>query len=246
MGSFLHEEGIRIARGLVPGTISQLAFGFNASVSTNWETIHTPGNLILYPSTAGVVSITTTDSQNNPEGTGAGFCNIRGLDANFNMIEETVTLDGTNTVTSENEFIRVNRACLDCVLGDSKLTGTLSATINGNQIFAIDSQYDNTALRAVYTVPAGHDGFIHQTLFNHGRENQSALIGLFVRPFERSFRLLGMYETFQGVVIDPNYQVPIKVPEKTDIEIRMRSLSGTVSGAATLGLIIVRNRTYDT
>lgn len=245
MGSFLHEEGIRIARGLVPGTISQNVFGFNASIGTNWETIHTPGNLIIYPQTAGVVSITTTDSENNPSGSGAGFCNLRGLDADFKMIEEVVVLDGTNTVTSDKEFIRINRACLDCTQGDGKLAGTLSATINGQQIFTIDSQYDNTALRAVYTVPAGYDGFINQTTFVHGKENQAGLIGLFVRPFERSFRLFGLYETFQGSVIDPNYQVPIRLPEKTDIEFRMRSLSGSVSGSASMGLIIVRNRTYD-
>ena len=243
-GSYLSEEGLRIARGLVPGTYPKVLFGLNTAIGVGWETIHTASNLYTWPTSPGIISITTTNAQNTPLGTGAGYANIDGLDVNYNQIEEVVELDGLNTVTTTNEYFRVNRVCLDCVIGDAKLIGSVTATLNGQPVFDISDAYDNTALRGMYTVPAGYDAFLMETLFTQGKENQSGYVGLFVRPFGRSFRMFSAFETFQGMVINPSYFIPIKVTQKSDIEFRMRALAGSVSGSIRVSFIIVKNSTY--
>ena len=83
---------------------------------------------------------------------------IEGLDANYHEQTETVTLTGTSAVTTTNTFIRVFRMTYE----DGANVGTITArtvSASGTVVAQIDVGYAQT-LMAVYTIPAGHTGYL--------------------------------------------------------------------------------------
>ena len=116
-----------------------------------------PGG-ILYPfkSTATTMEVFSTNAADTAAGVGARTLVVNGLDANYNEISETVTLNGA-TVAMVNTYIAINSAFVatsgssNGSVGDIHIRDSGGGTVRG----IVDAVY-GTMRSSIYTVPAGH------------------------------------------------------------------------------------------
>jgi hypothetical protein len=227
---------LQVSRGLVDGHKRVFKFGYNEEIQNVEETIWDVGGLYAYPSSA--VTMTATSSS------GATDENvqvtIQGLDASYNELSETVTLNASGTATTTGSFLRVNRAFV--------ASGTASAgniTIaNGGTTYAYISTSHQQTLMALWTVPAGYTAYLFQvdtTAFTI-QNNKVATIRMVTRELNGVFRTQQKFDLFQASY-HQDIVCPQPIPEKTDIEFRAiaDSLNADLRVSATFDIIYIAN-----
>ena len=223
-------EGIHIARGAVAQTSHINKFGYNTSVGTGFEVVADLGTNYL-PTSAGVVSIVSSDANDDDGDTGARTVEIQGLDADYNELSETVTMNGTSAVTTTASFLRVFRMKV-LTAGSSQVNeGNLTASIGGTDIAIIHSDNGGQTLMAVYTIPAGKKGYLLKFQGSISK-NQEAVYQLRIKngTSDAAWQMKGQWGTFaQPVTYD--YPVPIEIPEKTDIQVQAKAGATSEIGA---------------
>ena len=103
----LTEQNINIARGVIRGTTVIHKFGRNPNIGGIPETVWEQGGVYTYLTVASTIYVSGADAQDGAAGTGARTVTVQGLDADYNAIEETLTVDGA---VSTQSFLRVYRA----------------------------------------------------------------------------------------------------------------------------------------
>jgi hypothetical protein len=207
--------GLGVAKGQFQDITSIHKFGANFDIDNNSEpeTVWSAGG--LYPwsafATAQTLYCLSDDESDTEEVT------IQGLDADYNLLFENVTLNGTTPVTTTNEFMRVFGMSYE---GAAENAGTITARVtsgSGTIVAQIDGEFGQT-LMCVYTIPAGHTGYL---LCGDAsvQKSKDAQIKFFVREFGKSFKIAHMAEVFE-VTYRYDFPVPMRIPEKTDLEVR--------------------------
>lgn len=216
-------EGIHISRGAVADTSHINKFGYNSAVGTSFETITDLGGNQYYPTSAGVVSVVSTDANDDDGDTGARTVKVQGLDGNYEEISETITLNGTSAVTTTASFLRVFRMRVITAGTTGTNEGNITASIGGNDIARISSANGGQTLMAVYTVPKGKTAYL---IDFHGSlsKNQEAVFMIRTKNGAESsaWQVKAMFGTFANAV-HYHYPVPIEITEKTDIEVRVKA-----------------------
>ncbi len=223
---------LNIARGLVKGTTHIHKFGAVPSMSTSTTGTVWDINDTVYPwsafNTASVLSVAATTAENGHEVT------IVGLDSNYNSLTETVTISA-GAATTTNQFRRVFRAFNDQPEAnniDIKVGSTIVA-----RILAGNSQ----TLMAVYTIPAGHTGYIWKGTMT-AQASADATGNMFVRYFgQTSFRIGHSFEVSGvGGPYTYDFPIPLPIPEKTDIDVRATTRSNNGRYTAVFDLCIIK------
>ena len=235
------EHFIQISAGNVHGTSHINKFGFNDTVGTDWEPIQVGSSSFVYPTSAGTATVVSDDTDDTSAGTGARTVEIQGLDSDYNQITETVTMNGTTNVVSTKSFLRVFRARVITAGSSGGADGTITVTVGGNVLATLDPTYDNQTLQAAYTVPAGKTAYLIRMQATSTKDNKAAMVGIFTKSdaADSVFTVKQLVEMYRNnVVVD--FPVPLKIEEKTDIELRGKNLNtGNVSVGGTFDLILV-------
>ena len=145
---------LQVSRGQITLHYKLHKFGFNSLVQNVEETIWDVGGIYTYPSSAVKMTATSTDSSNDD----GVQVTVQGLDADYNELSETVTLDGSGTAETNQFFLRVNRAF---IAGSQEPSGTINIT-NSSTTYARITLGDNQSLMALWTVPAGYTAYMLQ------------------------------------------------------------------------------------
>ena len=230
-------SNIPIANGDLVGYTAVHKFGaLDGTVGTGWSTIWTAAETSgqqLYPwPVIGDASVVTVVSDSSSDTTNV---TLEGLDTNYAFQSETLTLTGTVAVTGTKTFHRVNRAYMS---GTATNVGNIEVTNAGDDVITEIKAERGQTLQAIYTIPADCTGFL-STVQMTSSKNQAVEVGIFVRPFGGAFRVSGGVFLFQNDhTIE--YASPIKITEKSDIDIRaIGSSNGVIS--ASFDLLIVDN-----
>lgn len=203
---------LQIARGQIPAHYRVHKFGFNPLVQDLEETIWDVGGEYSYLTSAAALTVDTGDPSDDTV-----QITVQGLDANYDEVSETVTLNGSGAATTTQTFLRVFRAF---VAGDKDLTS--DAIISASSVtYAKVSAADQQTLMAVWTVPAGYTAYIFQnnTTCYTEQNNKFGITRLIARQPGGVFRTQDKHT----VVLSQNvvqFPVPLELPEKTDIEMR--------------------------
>ncbi len=223
-----------VARGAIPNAFTVHKFGANFDIDTGStpETIWTAGG--LYPWSAfddaeTLYCLSTSASDTTT-------LHVEGLDANYELQSETVTLTGTTAVTTANTYKRVFRLAYDADNAGTITARTESAT--GTIVAQIDVGYAQS-LMALYTIPAGYTGFIvaGDMTINAFRDVQ---LKFFVRQFGKPFRIAHMAETRGLYRYD--FNAPLKITEKSDIDVRIDDVSLSNSRAtANFDIVLLKD-----
>ena len=223
---------LNIARGLVKGTTFLHKFGAVPTMSTNTTgTVWDVGDT-LYPwsafASASVLTIAANATENGKSVT------IYGLDANYNALNETVTISG-GAATTTNSFIRVFRSfCSD------PNTNNIDIKVSSTTVARITAGLAQT-LMTVYTVPAGYTGYLNQGTMT-AQASADATGNMFVRYFgQSSFRVGHSFEVSgTGGQYTYKFNVPIPVPEKSDIDVRITTRTNNGRYTAAFDMILIK------
>lgn len=216
---YLNDQGIDIARGLILGTSHINKFGSTAGTITSETTIWDgSGTSAIYPYPA--AGLLTLAGETNTDDDGEAV-EIQGLDADYNLITETINVGSTGLQT----FSRVFRAFMVSTDNSQGINITQGATLAAKII----SGAGQTQM-SVYTIPAGKTGYLVKIHGNSDRSNGSPAVQfkLKAREFNSIFRIKGTYGTAGGDQFVYEYPVPLKFDEKTDIRIDATASSATI------------------
>ena len=227
---------LQVSRGLIAGHKRVFKFGYNGDIDDSEETIWDVGGLYAYPASAVTMTATSSSGATDED----VQVTIQGLDASYNELSETVTLNASGTATTTGSFLRVYRAFV--------ASGTASAgniTIaNGGTTYAYVSSSDQQTLMALWTVPAGYTAYLFQidtTAFTV-QNNKVATIRMITRELNGVFRTQNKFDLFEGSY-HQDITCPQPIPEKTDIEFRAiaDSSNADLRVSTTFDIIYIEN-----
>jgi hypothetical protein len=204
-----------IARGHYSNVEAVNLFGFNETIGTDYETIANDGGGIEpVPSSAVQMDLVSTAAD-----TMAVY--IKGLDADYNVLEEIITLTGTTPVTTTSSFLRINTAQI--------MSGTNAGNIsisNGGTEYAYIGAGIGVTQSLSYTVPANSKLYINSVSFTSGTVNPNKyLIGRAHLTTATGANLNFWESTWAVGVLQFNVPVPFVVPEKCDFQLQAKSSS---------------------
>ena len=238
---------LAVAKGDFTGYSNVSKFGYNPTVgSGNYESIWEGSNAYPWMSTDDQLEVLSSDTDDTSAGTGARTVELQGLDSSWNVLTETVTMNGTSAVTTTGSFLRIFRARVVTAGSSGRNEGTI--TIRDQDTSTTRALITNGAtdgngqtLMAVYTIPAGKTGYIininisskkdqEQTYRLMARDNTVANAAWNVKEFM----------TDRGGFSDFTKRGINKYTEKTDLDLQAIS-SATSSVAGGFELILIDN-----
>jgi hypothetical protein len=225
---------LQVARGQITGHKTIFKFGNNSDINGSLETIWSRGGLYVYPTSAIQMKVSSSSADDTALGTGARTVSVQGLDQNYNEVAETITLNGQTEVLTTNTFIRVFRAFVITAGSGGTAAGTIyvgTGTVTAGvpaTVYAEIALGDNQTTMATWTVPAGYTFFVYRGTFSASSNNVSQyILGRFMfRPFGGVFRNAADVTVNTGA-IQYDFELPLALPEKSDIEAQAIALSGS-------------------
>jgi hypothetical protein len=214
--------GIAVQKGLVEDFSGIQKFGYNASVSTSFETVWTGGtDLYVYPTTATTAVATSSSTDDN-----GSTVHVFGLDENFDLADEVITVGGSASTTT---FIRMHRAFVASANTGVVNVGNITVTVDSKTVAYISAGYGQT-LQSIYTIPRNKRGYLMS--FDIGNSKDQELEAkIMARPINGNTFQTKAFQTIRGGAFRKEYLIPEVFTEKTDIEMRAKASSNTsVSG----------------
>jgi hypothetical protein len=214
--------GLSIQKGLVENYSGIHKFGLNTAVGSSFETIWDGNNTYSYPSSAGTATATSSDTDDN-----TGTVEIQGLDSNYDLATETLTIGGSAGSTS---FIRVFRAVMKTANTGTSNVGTISITVSSTTVAQIRPTYGQT-LMCVYTVPRKYNAYLMQIDVGSSKDLENEVRFVTKEIENGNVWNTKAFITTRGGFIEKNYAIPVVISAKTDIElIAKASATSAVSG----------------
>jgi len=243
---------LQVARVQIYGHYQVAIFGYTSGIGntttpqTIWEGANNATqNNYTYLSTASKLTLVSSSASD----TGAVF--ISGLDSNFNLLSETITLTGTSNVTSVNSYLRVN----GLYYTNGSNVGTITAKVSTTTYGYINPGFGQSQM-AVYTVPNGYT--FYQTLLqsNSTLANQAVLFQTQeIYNIASTLNLNGYSiphnSNTQQAQISPfstgffniPFTTPIPFPQGTDLQWQAKTNGGGINGSvsAFIGGYLIKN-----
>jgi hypothetical protein len=215
--------GVSIQRGDVNNFQAIQKFGYNSSVGTSFESITDAGGNYTFITSAGTATATSSDTGSDNNGT----VEIQGLDSNYDLATETITIGGSASTTS---FIRVFRARMINANTGNANVGTITITVSSTNVAQIQPTYGQT-LMAVYTIPRKMRGFLVQLDVGSSKDLENEIV-LRIKEIDNGNAWnTRSFITTRGGFVEKNFHVPEIINAKTDIELRGKaSATSAISG----------------
>lgn len=239
---------LQVARGQIFGHTSVTVFGYSPDVDTAQVTVWPHTGLITHPTTALQMSVSSNSANDTAAGTGARTVFLSGLDADYNEISETVTMNGLTAVLTTKSFLRINNCyvatagSLLSAAGDIYFgTGTVTLGVPATVYDLIKYDY-NSRITGHYTVPAGYTAYVEQGLFSAGQPGGSAQVqGRLLTTGTDGIRHTAAITTVNNGAADYAFEYPLAVPEKTDIEATAKGSSNNNEASSMFILVLIKN-----
>lgn len=239
-----------VALGNVPGVFAVNKFEFNPDIDTDTdpEDLWTNGGLWVPPTQARVHNVVSTNANDTSAGTGARTITIFGLNANFDLIQEELDLNGTSNVATTNEYIRIYRMSVSRFGSSATNAGDITATaVTDATISAAIGAGNGQTEKAIYTIPNGFIGLLTQYSGFISRTAPSGAnvgIGLYVRVFGAGGYTIKHRASISIDGNNPfenNFTTPIVIPSKSDVKLTCISVSDSNTGVGGgFNLIVVK------
>ena len=194
-------------------------FGYNTEVGTEYVPLWEDAAAYTYPGSA----LTMTAVSDSASDTAVTML-IQGLDINYDEIQTTFTLNGTNAVTIGTAFYRIN--VVITTAGNAVGTVTIA---NAGTTYAKVRAGDGKNQASLYTVPRGHSFYLYRIDAFSGQADATSNRYVFFRNESRSATgvELRVAETTFRANMHIQRRFPFRYTEKTDIQFQCKSNAGT-------------------
>lgn len=233
-----------VAKGNIPGHTLVNRIGYNPDIDSGAsETIWNGGTIYAFPASAGVIACSSGSALDTAAGTGARTVLIEGLNASYETITETVTLDGVVPVNTSASFLRVSRVSVMTAGSTAANQGELSFTIAAVSVATIPVGNNRSAI-GIYTVPAGKIAYLLDLNVQQSNNSASSISGA-VWATEGESLIFLRRDSFGGHSqsggMTKRYIAPIAFPEKSDIRIDAIAGANNNEVHASFNLLLVDN-----
>jgi hypothetical protein len=198
-----------------------------------WEGLTGAGGAYVYPGSAIQMSLVSSAAD-------TAVITVNGLDANYNVISENVTLNGTTPVTTTKSFFRINN--MQTFSGNA--TGAVTLSNSGTTYAKITAGNGDTQM-SLFTVPAGYT--FYQTYYQ-ADTNTSVTSGAYVklRTYLVDNAAGGVIHALNQTAFVQQLQVPLQFPvafgEKSDIQYQLLGAGGAGAVADIyVGGVLIKN-----
>jgi len=203
------------------------------STGTIWDV-----NDTAYPwssfTSAGTLSVPAVNASDNGK-----TIRIIGLNASYDLIQEVVTVSSAEATATTSSFIRVVEAFI--TNGSAINVADINVQKGGVTVMRITAG-KAVSHAAIYTVPAGYTAYIMKGAASC-QSGADATGDMYVRYFgEASFRVGHSFE-FSGAGGHYMYEfgIPLRIPEKSDIDVRASVRSNNARLTAAFDILLERN-----
>jgi hypothetical protein len=183
------------------------------------ETVSETQGLLSYLAAGEKLQVSSSSTQDDTGGTGALTVDLVGLDDNYDVLTDTITMNGTASVETNETFLRVFKATVATAGSTGANVGTIEVKDNADTVGLLQMQaVEGSTATCTYTIPDGKVGII--TKFRGGAiGTQKAVIHFAHRPFGGAWKV-----EHEEAVEDSNFEVTfdtgIIIAAKGDIEVR--------------------------
>lgn len=184
--------GLDVQRGIVSGITFNNKFGRNAATAAG-EAIWASSAAYVAPATAEFVSVVSAEAVDNGTGTGARTLSITGIDINYDIVTETLTLNGATPVLTTNKYWNIHRAYVVTAGTGATAAGniTLTSGAAGTPVMGLILVGYNQTQSTIYMVPRLHTAYVNmfELTVQAGAANATIDIGFFKQDFGGVFRI---------------------------------------------------------
>jgi len=239
---------LQVSRGQITGHRSVAVFGYNPDVDTTRVTVWPYTGILPLPAAALQMKVSSSSTDDTSNGTGARTVFLEGLDASYEEISETITLNGQTEVLTTQSFLHINNAYVATAgsglsaAGDIYFgTGTVTAGVPATVYDLIKFDY-NQRITGSYTIPVGFTGYLSQGLFSAGQPGGSAQVaGRLLTIGTDGIRRAAAITTVNNGTADYVFEYPLAIPEKTTIEATAQGSSNNNEASSFFILVLVSN-----
>lgn len=239
------DSEIDIASGKYAGHSIVNKFGTNSDIDTAtvpediWEG---GGPYTGFASNAETLQVFSSSASDTSAGVGLRTLRITGLDSNYNVISETVTLNGVTPVTTSQSFLRAHTATGltgDANVGDITIRQSTTTTNVMLTMLAGRAQSNCSA----YTIPAGYTAYMRFLHVSVRGSVTASLDGyIWTRTFGQIFRSRRPFTSTSSYRLQDYIYGGLSFSEKSDIVLRISSSSANnVSLNGGYDLLLIKN-----
>jgi hypothetical protein len=214
-----HEFDLMVSTSHISDHRTINIFGYNTEVGTEYVPLWEDAAAYTYPGSA----LTMTAVSDSASDTAVTML-IQGLDINYDEIQTTFTLNGTNAVTIDTAFYRINAV----ITTAGNAVGTVTIA-NAGTTYAKVRAGDGKNQASLYTVPRGHSFYLYRIDAFSGQADATSNRYVFFRNETRSATgvELRVAETTFRANMHVQRRFPFRYSEKTDIQFQCKSNAGT-------------------
>lgn len=240
--------GLQVSRGQIQGHSTVIVFGYNPDVDTSEESVWPDGGTIPHPTVASVLKISSSSTDDTSNGTGARTVFIEGLDGNYAVVSETVTLNGQTAVNTTNSYLYINSFYVVTVGSGGANAGNINAGTGTVTLGVPAVLYDiiavgyNQRTTAHYCVPAGYTGYLITGSITSGQISGSTSITAFLKQHSPDGILrVGAVTTLNNGSVQYDFDPSYIIPEKNCVGATAVGSAANNSVSAFLNIILIKN-----
>ena len=225
---------LQVSRGQITGHQTLSLFGYQAAVANTKIPVWENATVYTYITSASTLTLVSSSASDDT----LASVLISGLDSSFNIISETLNLNGTTGVTTAKSYFRVN-SLLMVSPGTSQTTnaGVITLKQSSNIVAQINTGIGKSQM-AIYTVPAGYSFYLDLAEVNTSNSYTSSNIVTYsVQAINNltGVKLAVLQQPFVSIYLANRASDPFVYTEKTDIQWQLVTSTATSVAA---GLII--------
>jgi len=238
---------LQVSRGQITMHSTVYKFGYSTLID---GTLYPVWNLAanrVYLTTAATMTVSSSSASDASGNGGARTVLVQGLDQNYLPISETISLAGQTGVATDNSYLRVTGVTvITAGAGGSNVgtisvgTGTVTAGVPAVTHELIPIGFNKEA-SGVYTVPAGYTAYLQEGGLSCQDNGNGYVTGRLTVSNQGSPFITSAVTVFSTGQVNYDFTYPIAIPEKSDVEARAVSSSGTNSVSSYFGFVLVKN-----
>lgn len=196
-------------------------FGRNPDLDTlDGEVLiwHT-GTTYPYQTSAQTLEVLSSDANDAAAGTGAQKVLVSGLDENWDIQHEEVTLDGVSAVATTSTFVRVYRAKVTDVGSGNINAGDITIRVSpGGSTLATLPAGEGSTFLSLFPIPRNYEGFLYDyEVTTDAALNSEITARVRTREFGKAFRTAAQFLVNKESPARYTYRIPIRLSPKTDL-----------------------------
>jgi len=234
---------LALAGGSISGISTESKFGRNYDVDIGTEDVWGAGGTWAAPVTAAQVLVASSSTFDVSTSTGTATIQITGLDQNYAIASETLTMNGTAVVTTALSYNIIHR--IVCATGGSNVgTITATSTADGTPVLITITIGKGQTQFGIYQVPAGKTAYLYKFGGSiNGGQNTNIDLELFAKPFGGVWNLNGaLVFSINGTsTAERVFATPIVYTEKTTLKLTATSDVNNADVVGFFDLILVDN-----